>query len=978
MSDTSLASLTLTSATISGSSQFAVTQISCTNSGTSLSTVLPSGGVCAVTIGYTASVTPANDNGLLTFTDNAALSNLPTVASGSNYAQSIALNGLGTSTAPPPPPPAVVPVMDNETISVTDTVSFPDVFDAEAVHVADAVFVTPLINVAAPVVDYSAGSLGFGNVLPGQTGTQSIALSDIGQASLTVSSALLSQGSAFSVTQIACSNGATSLPTTLQVGGVCTFLIAYAAPSGAAVNDVLTFTDDASLSNVASVQAGSNYTQSIPLNGAGTSTGPPPPPPAVVPVLDNEAIHVTDTPSFPDVFDPEPIKVTDQVAIQVLNTTTTSISIGGGSVYGTPVSVVVSVGSATAPVTGNVTLSVDGGAPATMLLAGGSATFNPAVLKAGNHALAASFPAQGNFTGSAAQATLGVTQATPTITWANPAAITLGTALSALQLNATAPASVPGTFAYTPPLGTVFSAGGHTLSVIFSPSDSTDYTTATASVTILVLNTIVGTNIGVTPLDTTTGLTPVTMNFGNVTKAGTTGLTTSSTGAPPPPAFQPGVPPMYYDISTTATFTGTVTICIHYSGITFIQPPHLFHLENGVWVDRTTSIDPVNMIVCGTVTSLSPFVLFAPLPVLTITAPNLPRQYGQTNPPLNNVTYGGFVNGDTPSVLSGTLSCVSPATPASPVATYPITCSGLSSANYTINFVPGTLTITAAPLAITANNRSKTYGQTVTFAGTEFATSGLVNTDTVTSVVLTSTGAAATATVAGSPYGITAGGAVGTGLGYYNISYVNGTLTVAPALLTITATSTSKILNAANPVLNWTASGFANGENASVLTAGPTCTTTATTNSPVGSYPITCSGASAANYTFSYVAGILKVQYSTSIGHAIQPPINTDGTSVFKEGRTIPAKFNVYDANGVAIGTPGVVSSFFLTTILSGTTTTTVEDVVDTNNPDTAFRWDGQEWIFNITTGNLPAGSTYIYTIALNDGSTIMFRYGLR
>ncbi len=779
VSDIGLATLTLTSATVSGSSQFTVTQISCTNSSASLSTVLPSGGVCAVKIGYTASATPANDNGLLTFTDNAALSNLPTVASGSNYAQSIPLNGSGTSTAPPPPPPAVVPVMDNETISVTDTVSFPDVFDAEVVHVADAVFVTPLINVAAPVVDYSAGSLGFGNVSPGQTGTQSIALSDIGQASLTVSSGVLSQGSAFSVTQIACSNGATSLPTTLQVGGVCTFLIAYAAPSGAAVNDVLTFTDNAALSNVASVQAGSNYTQSIPLNGAGTSTAPPPPPPAVVPVLDNETIHVTDTPSFPDVFDSEPIKVTDQVAIQVLNTTTTSISIGGGSVYGTPVSVVVSVGSATAPVTGNVTLSVDGGTAATMMLTSGSATFNPGVLKAGNHALAASFPAQGNFTGSSAQATLGVTQATPTITWANPAAITIGTALSAVQLNATAPASVPGTFAYTPPLGTVLSAGSHTLSVTFSPTDSTDYTTATASVTILVLNTIVGTNIGVTPLDTITGLTPVTMNFSNVTKAGTTGLTTSSTGAPPPPAFQPGVPPVYYDISTTATFTGTVTICIHYSGITFIQPPHLFHLENGVWVDRTTSIDPVNMIVCGTVTSFSPFALFAPLPALTITAPNVPRQYGQTNPPLNNVTYSGFVNGDTPSVLSGTLSCVSPAAPTSPIGTYAITCSGLTSSNYTIKYAPGVLTVTPAPLTVTAANAQRVYGAAnPALTGT---ITGIQNGDNITATYTTATTSASpVGTYAIAPTLVDPTGK----LGNYKVTFINGTLTVVQASTT--------------------------------------------------------------------------------------------------------------------------------------------------------------------------------------------------
>jgi hypothetical protein len=362
---------------------------------------------------------------------------------------------------------------------------------------------------------------------------------------------------------------------------------------------------------------------------------------------------------------------------------------------------------------------------------------------------------------------------------------------------------------------------------------------------------------------------------------------------------------------------------------------------------------------------------------LTITANNASRQYGQANPPLNSGTYSGFVNGDTSSSLVGALNCTTIASPVSPVGAYPITCAGLSSQNYSINFVSGTLTVTVAPLTITAANMSKTYGATLTFAGMEFTTSGLLNADKVASVTLASLGTPAAATVAGSLYAIVPSAAVGTGLGNYNISYVNGTLIVTPALLTITGNNATKILNAANPTLNWKASGFVNGENISVFTANPTCTTTATTTSPVGSCSITCTGAGAANYTFVYVPGTLNVLYAAAIGHMIQPPINADGTSVYKQGRTVPAKFSVYDANGVSIGTPGVVSSFFLTGIVSGTTTTAVQDVVDTNNPDMSFRWDGQQWIFNITTANLSGGSTYIYTIALNDGSTIMFQFGL-
>jgi len=76
------------------------------------------------------------------------------------------------------------------------------------------------------------------------------------------------------------------------------------------------------------------------------------------------------------------------------------------------------------------------------------------------------------------------TQGTPVITWAAPAAITYGTLLSGTQLNATA--SVAGTFAYSPLAGTVLSAGQQTLTATFTPTDTTDYMTATASVTLTV------------------------------------------------------------------------------------------------------------------------------------------------------------------------------------------------------------------------------------------------------------------------------------------------------------------------------------------------------------------------------------------------------------------------------------------------------------------------------------------------------------
>jgi cytoskeletal protein RodZ len=90
-----------------------------------------------------------------------------------------------------------------------------------------------------------------------------------------------------------------------------------------------------------------------------------------------------------------------------------------------------------------------------------------------------------NYSPASTSVSITVNPATPVITWANPDAITAGTPLSATQLNATA--GVPGTFVYTPGLGTVLSTGnGQILSVTFTPTDSTDYTSATKTVKISV------------------------------------------------------------------------------------------------------------------------------------------------------------------------------------------------------------------------------------------------------------------------------------------------------------------------------------------------------------------------------------------------------------------------------------------------------------------------------------------------------------
>ncbi len=133
----------------------------------------------------------------------------------------------------------------------------------------------------------------------------------------------------------------------------------------------------------------------------------------------------------------------------------------------------ISYGTALSPAQLNATTSVSG-----------TLTYSPAagtLLDAGTHTLTASFAPTDTATYATAAITrqLVVTQATPTITWSTPGAIVYGTALSGNQLNASA--DVPGSFVYSPAAGTVFNAGSLALTATFTPSDSTNYQSASAT-----------------------------------------------------------------------------------------------------------------------------------------------------------------------------------------------------------------------------------------------------------------------------------------------------------------------------------------------------------------------------------------------------------------------------------------------------------------------------------------------------------------
>jgi hypothetical protein len=247
---------------------------------------------------------------------------------------------------------------------------------------------------------------------------------------------------------------------------------------------------------------------------------------------------------------------------------------------------------------------------------------------------------------------------------------------------------------------------------------------------------------------------------------------------------------------------------------------------------------------------------------LTITADSKTNIYGAGLPTLT-ASYNGLVNGDSSASLATQPTLTTTATAASHVAgsPYSISASGAVDTDYSISYVAGTLTVTPAALTITANSQTKVYGAALPTLTASYT--GFVNGDSSASLAtqpkLTTTAKAASH-VAGSPYSITASGAVGST--DYTISYVAGNLTVTPAVLTITAGSKSKVYGAALPTLTASYSGFVNGDSSTSLTTKPTLTTTATAASHVAGnpYSITASGAVAtSDYSISYVAGNLTV-----------------------------------------------------------------------------------------------------------------------
>ncbi|MBQ0960879.1 autotransporter-associated beta strand repeat-containing protein [Ideonella sp. 4Y11] len=256
----------------------------------------------------------------------------------------------------------------------------------------------------------------------------------------------------------------------------------------------------------------------------------------------------------------------------------------------------------------------------------------------------------------------------------------------------------------------------------------------------------------------------------------------------------------------------------------------------------------------GTITQAGSQFIYRRQPLLTVTALDASRVYGDANPAFS-ISVSGVVNGDNVAAAYAGQAAVSTLADAGVgVGSYAITPGAgtlASSLGYGFSYVPGTLSVTPRALTVSALASSRVYGNANPSLGYIVGGLGLVNGDTLSGAL----GSNATTASHVGTYAITQGTLVASP--NYTLSYTGNALTVTPRAITVMAHAQTRTYGDANPALGYTVGGLGlvNGDTLSGALA-----TSATAASNVGSYAITQGTLAASpNYTLSYTANHLAV-----------------------------------------------------------------------------------------------------------------------
>jgi hypothetical protein len=359
---------------------------------------------------------------------------------------------------------------------------------------------------------------------------------------------------------------------------------------------------------------------------------------------------------------------------------------------------------------------------------------------AGTYTVQATYSGDSNYNGASGSTVLTITASAPVLSWATPAAITYGTPLSSTQLNATS-GGIAGTFAYTPAAGTVLPAGTQTLSVTFTPTDSSDYSTQTATVTLVVNKA----PLSVTPNN-------ASKTYGTVNPAFTgsiVGLVNGDT-----------ITATYASGATTSTVVGVYSTGVSAIGATLSDPGN--KLPNYTLTQNLGTLTITQVTTTLTWTTPAPITYGTPLSAIQLDA-----------------TSGG---------VAGTFAYTPAAGTVLPAGSQllSVTFTPTDGADYSAAIATATLTVNKAPLTVTPSPASKVYGAAnPAFTG---SITGLVAGDTITATY--ASGATTTTPVGVYSSGVDAIAATlsdpGNKLGNYTLTQNVGTLTITQATTVLT------------------------------------------------------------------------------------------------------------------------------------------------------------------------------------------------
>ena len=556
----------------------------------------------------------------------------------------------------------------------------------------------------------------------------------------------------------------------------------------------------------------------------------------------------------------------------------------------------------------------------------GTYVYTPAagtVLNAGaNQTLSVTFTPTDttDYTTATATTTITVTQATPTITWAAPASIVYGTALSGTQLDASSP--VAGTFVYTPAAGTVLHAGANqTLSVTLTPTDTTDYKTATATTTITVTQ--------ATP--TITWATPASIVYGTPLSA--TQLDASST------------------VAGTYVYTPVAGTVLH----------------AGTGQTLSVTLTPTDTTDYTTATATTTITVTQATPTITWAAPA-------------SIVYGTALSAsqlDASSTVAGTYVY----TPAAGTVlhaganqTLSVTLTPTDTTDYATATATTTITVTQATPTITwASPASIVYGTALSATQLDASSTAAGNfTYTPAAGTVLPVGANQTLSVSFAPTDATD----------YLPSTKTVMITVSATGLTVTANSATRVYGVANPTFTGTITGAQNGD-----TFTESFTTTATTASNAGTYPIvpSASGTDLADYTVVINDGTLTITKANSTislsasGSSVNPgaPVTLTATVASATTGTPTGSVSFYDGTTLLATSTlsGGAATYSTTTLAAGvshTLTAVYSGDINFNSSNTTTSTDITVGVLDFTLGTPSpatqtgsAGTAFTYSFGI-------------